>query len=90
MIVRARLWWLAFAASCGAACGGGWVDADTKSATDAVHIEATALELCEDDGGPCKPSQVRALERAAMCANESMLARHGKGVPEAGVQCQAP
>lgn len=83
-----KLWGLGFVASFGCGCGGGWADADTKAATDAVHIEATALALCEDDGGPCKPSQVRALERASLCANSSMLARHGQLVPDAGISCQ--
>lgn len=71
-----------------AACGGAWADADTKSATDAVHAQMTIETLCEGDGGACVPSQVRALERMSYCSNASMLARHGKDVPEAGIKCQ--
>lgn len=72
-----------------AACGPGWADADTRSASDAVHAEMMVERLCAD-GGACVPTQVRALERATLCANEAMLYRHGAAVPEAGVACQAP
>lgn len=73
--------------ACGQACGGSWSDSDAKSATDAVHLEAIALSLCAPDGDACAPGQVRALERAALCANASMLYRHDVAF-EAGVQCQ--
>ncbi len=70
------------------ACGGGFSDADTKSATEAVRAEAMIERLCAP-GAACEASQVRALERATMCANASMLARHGKPVPDlGGVACQ--
>ena len=69
-------------------CGGAWSDSDTKSATDAVHVQVMVEQICGDDAG-CKPSQVRALERASLCANSSMLARHGQAVPDSGVTCQA-
>jgi len=72
-----------------AGCGGGWADADTKSATDAARAQMAIESICaDDDGGTCKPSQVRALERMAFCANASMLFRHGQPVPDAGIQCQ--
>jgi hypothetical protein len=70
-------------------CGGGWADADTKSATDAVRAQMAIESICaDDDAGTCKPSQIRALERMAYCANASMLFRHGQAVPDAGIQCQ--
>ena len=83
-----RLWWLGFAASF-FGCGGGWGDSDTKSASDAVRTEAMALTLCADvdAASACVPSHVRALERAALCANESMLVRHGHALDAGGVQC---
>lgn len=62
------------------ACGPSWGASDTKGATDAVHLEATALELCRVDSGSCNAGQVRALERAAWCLNASMLARHGANI----------
>jgi hypothetical protein len=83
-----RLWWLGLIASCG--CGGGWAEADTKSATSAVKDELLIEAICAPDAGACTPSQVRALERAALCNNESMLLRHGKPVDldGGGISCQ--
>jgi hypothetical protein len=72
-----------------AACGGGWTDGDTKSATDSVRVQARIEQLCSD-AGKCDPPSVRALERSALCGTSSMLSRHGQVVPEAGVTCQAP
>lgn len=47
-----------------------------------------AIKLCaDDDAGGCKPSMVRALERAAYCANANVLVEYGKDVPEGGIQC---
>ncbi len=81
--MRGLLWSLPLLAG----CGGGWTAADTQSATDNVHAQMLIEQMCAD-AGACVPSQVRALERAALCGNSSMLARHGQAVPEAGVQCQ--
>jgi len=69
------------------ACGGGWSDADAKSAANAARDEVMLEGLCSGSM-PCRPEQVRALERAAYCANASMLARHGALVPDAGIACQ--
>jgi hypothetical protein len=68
------------------ACGG-WSAADTKSATNATKVELFVEKLCAGDGGTCSPSQVRALERAAYCANASMLYSHGQPVGDAGIRC---
>ena len=70
-------------------CGGGWTSADTKAATSAVKVELLIEAECTQDAGACLPSRVRSLERSALCANESMLARHGQPVDlEAGaIQC---
>lgn len=70
-----------------AACGG-WNDADTKSATDAVRVQLAIESACADDAGDCIPSRVRALERASYCANASMLFRHGQPVPDGGIACE--
>jgi hypothetical protein len=70
-----------------AACGGGWSIADTKSATDSARAQMMVETICTD-GGECKPSQVRALERMAFCNTESMLARHGQAIRDGGIQCQ--
>lgn len=88
VMVRLVVYALFLLAQCG--CGGGWAPADTKSATDAVHLEAMALSLCAPDGDACAPSQVRAIERACYCLNASQLARHGETVPDGGPQCQPP
>ena len=69
------------------ACGGGWSDADTKSATDAVRAQLLVQNICAPDAG-CPPAQVRALERASLCSNESMLFRHGHAVPDGGPECR--
>lgn len=66
------------------ACGGGWSDADTSAATNAARLEARTIELEEGDGG----ASIRALSRAALCANASMLYRHNKPIPEAGADCK--
>lgn len=68
------------------ACGGGWTAADTKSAAGAARAEIMIDELCRGDGA-CNAAQVRALDRAATCANASQLARHGAPVPDAGFSC---
>lgn len=78
--------WICLAFVCG--CSPGWSDADTKSATDAIHAELMVESICSD-GGDCKPAQVRALERAVLCANSAMLFRHGAAVPDPrGIKCQ--
>ena len=78
--------WLLFAVcSCG---GNAWTDADTKSATDAVHVQIMIETIC-GEAGPCTASQVRALERASLCANESMRERHKlPPIPTKGIACQ--
>lgn len=75
-------------AALGACCGGAWADADGKSAYNAAQLEALGLALCAADDAGCEAPQVRALDRAAFCANASMLARHGEDVPDAGVACR--
>lgn len=71
-------------------CGGGWSASDVSTATDAVRAQMMIETLCgPNDGGTCPASQVRALERMALCADSSRLAAHGAPVPEAGVKCQA-
>lgn len=63
-------------------CGPSWTAADERAATNAVLTERAALHLCApSDAGECRPSQVRALEQASLCANASMLARHGVPLP---------
>jgi len=73
-------------------CGGNrWEDSDTKSATNSVRAQIMIETICgpgSEDAGTCKPSQVRALERMALCTNSSMLYRHGQDVPDAGIHCQ--
>jgi hypothetical protein len=69
------------------ACGPRWTDADAKSATDAVHVQLAIEAICAD-GGACTPAQVRALERASLCANAAQLFRHGQSVPTGSVKCQ--
>jgi hypothetical protein len=71
-------------------CGGGWSDSDTKSATDAVNVEHAAYAFCSDDGGMCMASRVRAMQRAAICANSSMLFRHDQPVPKTDISCSRP
>lgn len=71
------------------ACGGGWTAADTATATDAVHAQMMLEQLCSSDAG-CSPSEARALERMAICADSSRLAAHGAPVPDSGIACQAP
>jgi hypothetical protein len=68
------------------ACGGGWTEADTRSATDAVHAEQLAVEACSGDAG-CPAGQVRALQTGALASNCSMLFHHGQSVPDAGASC---
>lgn len=70
-------------------CGGGWSDADTKSASDAAHAQLAVEQICSLDDAECKPSQVRALERMSYCANASMLAHHGIDPPKGSITCQA-
>jgi hypothetical protein len=70
-----------------AGCGGGWTDSDAKSAGDAVRLEQLADHVCQWDGG-CNAAAFRALSRAALCANESMLARHGVSFRDSGVECE--
>lgn len=73
-------------------CGGNrWEAADTKAATNSVRAQIMIETICgpeSEDAGTCKPSQVRALERMALCTDSSMLYRHGQAVPDAGIQCQ--
>lgn len=74
------------------ACGGAkWTDADARNATDSANLQIQMEVLCgrEDAGPTCQPAAVRALERASYCATTSMLARHGKDLPDAGITCQA-
>lgn len=82
-----------FVSSALLSCGGpAWTAADTKSATDAVHLEIAAEEVCAEsalDAGACTPAMVRAVQRAALCSTSSMLYRHGAEVPDAGFACQA-
>ena len=71
------------------ACGGGWSDADTKAATNATKMELLVEARCgADDASTCDPASVRALERAAYCANASMLYRHDAGAKDAAIECQ--
>lgn len=75
---------------CLVACGGsGWTTSDTATATDAVHAQMMLEELCAPDAA-CRPSDVRALERMALCADSSRLAAHGAPVPDSGINCKAP
>jgi hypothetical protein len=46
-----------------------------------------ALGLCSSEAMQCDAAQVRAVERAAYCANASMLSRHGEPPPDAGISC---
>lgn len=70
------------------ACRGSWSDKDAASASAAAHAEAWLLDACRADGGRCEPGDVRALERAAYCANASMLYRHGEDLDDAGIACR--
>lgn len=74
-----------------AACGGSWTSTDATNATDSANLQLQMETLCgrEDAGPTCQPAAVRALERASYCATTSMLARHGKDLPDAGIACQA-
>lgn len=73
-------------------CGGpSWTAADTKSATDAVHLAISAEDLCAEgalDAGLCTPALVRAVQRPEICSLSSMLYRHGADVPDAGFACK--
>ena len=70
------------------ACSPGLSASAENSARNAARDEMMAMRLCsDDDAGTCKPSQVRALERAAYCANASILASYGKDYPDAGIAC---
>lgn len=70
------------------ACGPSWTAADAKSATDAANQALGAIGLCTDAAMGCKPEQVRAMERAAYCANASMLVRHGLPAPQTSIACR--
>ena len=61
-------------------CGGGWTPADQASTADAVQLNLLADQML--DGGA-----TRALERAAYCAEASVLHRHGGAVPDGGITC---
>lgn len=77
-------------AGCASGCGGGLSDKAANSLQNGARDSMMAIRLCrDDDAGGCKPSQVRALERAAFCANASVLASYGKDYPDAGdIRCQ--
>ena len=69
-------------------CGSGLSVPATNSIQNAARDNMMAIRLCQDDdAGMCKPSQVRALERAAFCANASVLASYGEDYPDAGIAC---
>lgn len=61
-------------------CGASWTSADQASTADAVQLNLMADQRL--DGGAA-----RALERAAYCAESSVLFRHGGAVPDAGIAC---
>ncbi len=87
MAVRCYKRWL-FAGLCLlVGCGGGTTTADVQSATDAVNVEIQVEQICGREGSACDPRQVRALERAAYCANASIVYRHGHILPDAGIHC---
>lgn len=74
------------------ACGGSkWTSTDAQNATDSANLQLQMETLCgrEDAGPTCQPAAVRAMERASYCATVSMLLRHGKELPDAGIACQA-
>ena len=72
-----------------AACGGGGgslTPAQVAALQSGLEMQLQVAAECAPDSGPCKPSRVRALERAAYCDVGGVLSELGSA-PDAGVVC---
>lgn len=68
-------------------CGGSSLSAPQVAALQSgLEMQLAVAEECAADGGPCKPSRVRALERTAYCDVGGVLSQLGSP-PDAGIAC---
>jgi len=82
---------LCFALAAVNGCGAGFTEADASAARHAAELELAVeavIAIDGDDGGSCNGAQVRALERAAYCANASQLYRHRRELPKTTIRCE--